>query len=114
MHDERNVHGTRHRGTVGHRGRTGAGPGRTRYVPGLVARGADRLQAVLEDDRQHSPSAAMWLEDLGDPTAANRVTQGVPAAFGALDVLANNANTPGVRHVSVCQRRRWSESRRST
>jgi short-subunit dehydrogenase len=70
------------------------------YAVGLVARRADRLQAVLDDCRQHSPNAAMWVEDLGYPTAAGRVARGALAAFGAVDVLVNNAAIPGVRHVS--------------
>jgi short-subunit dehydrogenase len=42
----------------------------------------------------------MWAEDLADPMAPGRIAVNALDAFGAVDVLVNNAATPGVRHVN--------------
>ena len=70
------------------------------YAVGLVARRSDRLQAVLDECRRVSPTSVMWVEDLADPTAPQRIAANAVAQFGAVDVVVNNAATPGVRHVS--------------
>jgi short-subunit dehydrogenase len=70
------------------------------YTVGLVARRADRLRAVLDECRRHSPSSVMWVEDLADPSAPARIAANALATFGVVDVVVNNAATPGVRHVS--------------
>ncbi len=70
------------------------------YTVGLVARRADRLQAVLDECRRHTPASAMWVEDLADADAAERVAGAARQAFGHIDVLVNNAAIPGVRHVT--------------
>jgi short-subunit dehydrogenase len=60
-------------------------------VVGIVARRADRLEAVLEKCREHTPESAMWAVDLGDLDAAERVVEDAWSAFGGLDCLVNNA-----------------------
>ncbi len=67
---------------------------------GLVARREDRLAEVLDDCRRSAPASAMWVADLEEPEAADRVAAAALDAFGAVDVLVNNAAIPGVRHVT--------------
>jgi len=64
---------------------------------GLVARREDRLAEVLADC---GPSARMWVADLAEATAADRVATAALQAFGHVDVLVNNAAIPSVRHVT--------------
>ena len=67
---------------------------------GLVARRRDRLTEVLADCRREAPESEMWVEDLADPEATQRVADAAWRAFGHVDVLVNNAAIPGVRHVT--------------
>ncbi len=67
---------------------------------GLVARREDRLAAVLADCRIDAPASQMWVADLAEPQAAQRVADGAWAEFGRVDILVNNAAIPGVRHVT--------------
>lgn len=64
---------------------------------GLVARREDRLREVLDDCRRTSPASRMWVADLADPAATDGVAAAALEAFGAVDVLVNNAAVPGVR-----------------
>jgi short-subunit dehydrogenase len=73
---------------------------------GLVARRQDRLAEVLADCRAPSNAAArgaagaastMWVEDLADPDAPDRLAAAALRAWGRVDVVVNNAATPGVR-----------------
>lgn len=61
---------------------------------GIVARRADRLEAVLEQCRQYAPESQMWAADLGDLARAEQVALDAWDAFGGLDVLVNNAAIP--------------------
>jgi short-subunit dehydrogenase len=61
---------------------------------GIVARRADRLEAVLEQCRAHSPASQMWAADLGDLERAEQVALEAWDTFGGLDVLVNNAAIP--------------------
>ncbi|MFM8237227.1 MAG: SDR family NAD(P)-dependent oxidoreductase [Actinomycetota bacterium] len=61
---------------------------------GIVARRADRLEAVLERCRVHAPESRMWVADLGDLDRAEAVAREADAAFGGLDGLVNNAAIP--------------------
>jgi short-subunit dehydrogenase len=61
---------------------------------GIVARRADRLEAVLAECRQHTPESRMWSADLGDLARAESVALEVWDAFGGLDGLVNNAAIP--------------------
>ncbi len=69
----------------------------------LVARRAERLDAVLADCRAASDPAAAserWAADLSDPSAAADLARKIWDHFGALDVVINNAAVPMRRHVT--------------
>jgi short-subunit dehydrogenase len=61
---------------------------------GIVARRADRLEAVLAECREHAPESRMWSADLGDLARAEAVALEAWDAFGGLDGLVNNAAIP--------------------
>lgn len=67
---------------------------------GLVARRADRLAEVLADCQSSAPASRVWVADLAEADSAAQVVDAAIAAFGHLDVLVNNAATPGVRPVT--------------
>jgi short-subunit dehydrogenase len=67
---------------------------------GIVARRADRLEAVLEQCQQHSSEARMWTVDLSDLAAAEKVALDAWDAFGALDAMVHNAAIPKRVHMS--------------
>jgi short-subunit dehydrogenase len=69
----------------------------------LVARRRDRLAEVLGDCHPTAPASIMWPDDLADPGAPERIATGVAAALGRVDIVVNNAATPGVRHVTRLQ-----------
>jgi len=65
----------------------------------LTARRADRLEAVAVECRAlGSPSVAVIVDDLADPTAAERVAPRATAALNGVDLLVNNAGfaVPGL------------------
>ena len=66
----------------------------------LVARRADRLDAVLEECRATSPASERWAADLSDPQAAAHLALQIWDHYGGLDVLVNNAAVPMRRHVT--------------
>jgi short-subunit dehydrogenase len=61
---------------------------------GIVARRADRLEAVLARCRKHAADSQLWAADLGDLARAEQVALDAWDAFGGLDVLVNNAAIP--------------------
>jgi len=61
---------------------------------GIVARRKERLEAVLDECREHAPSSRLWVADLGDLDAAERVASEARDAFDGLDCLVNNAAIP--------------------
>lgn len=61
---------------------------------GIVARRKDRLESVLERCRAHAPDSRLWVADLGDLDAAERVALEARDAFDGLDCLVNNAAIP--------------------
>jgi short-subunit dehydrogenase len=67
---------------------------------GLVARREDRLAAVLERCRAHRPASRMWVCDLGDTDAAERLAVRAWDELGGIDVLVNNAAIPRRRRVT--------------
>jgi NAD(P)-dependent dehydrogenase (short-subunit alcohol dehydrogenase family) len=69
-------------------------------VVGLCARRHDRLAEVLERCRAFTPDSAMWVTDLADPDAVDRLADDVMGAFGGVDILVNNAGIPKRRHVT--------------
>ncbi len=66
---------------------------------GIVARRAARLEETLERCREHAPDSEMWVADLGDLDAAERITLEAGEHFGGLDALVNNAAIPKRRSV---------------
>jgi short-subunit dehydrogenase len=58
---------------------------------GIVARRAERLEAVVAECRRHTPDSTSWAADLGDVEAAVTVAARAWDHFGALDALVNNA-----------------------
>jgi short-subunit dehydrogenase len=67
---------------------------------GIVARRANRLEAVLERCVQHAPESRMWTVDLSDLAAAEKVALDAWDAFGALDAVVHNAAIPKRVHMS--------------
>lgn len=67
---------------------------------GLVARRAERLDAVLSKCQAHAPESRRWVADLGDLDAAARVADEAWDAFGGLDVVVNNAAIPKRRRAA--------------
>lgn len=60
----------------------------------LVARRAERLDAVLADCRQSAPGSQRWAADLSDPDRAADLARTIWDHFGAIDVVVNNAGIP--------------------
>ena len=65
----------------------------------LVARRADRLDAVLADCLTTAPGSRAWPADLGDPERAAEVALAIDAELGPVDVVINNAGAPMRRRV---------------
>jgi short-subunit dehydrogenase len=61
---------------------------------GIVARRRDRLEAVLEECRRHTPDSRLWAADLGDLDRAVVVAEEAWDAFGGLDCMIHNAAIP--------------------
>jgi short-subunit dehydrogenase len=61
---------------------------------GIVARRKDRLESVLARCREHAPGSRLWVADLSDLDAAERVALEARDAFDGLDCLVNNAAIP--------------------
>lgn len=70
-------------------------------VVGLCARRADRLEAVLERCRVHSPASTMWVTDLTEIGAATQLASAAIDELGGVDLLVNNAGIPKRRHVAA-------------
>jgi short-subunit dehydrogenase len=58
---------------------------------GIVARRAERLEAVVAECRAHTPASRYWAADLGDVDRAITVALEAWDAFDGLDALVNNA-----------------------
>jgi len=61
---------------------------------GIVARRKDRLGEVLALCQEHAPASRLWVTDLGDLDAAERIASEAWDAFDGLDCLVNNAAIP--------------------
>jgi short-subunit dehydrogenase len=70
------------------------------HTVGIVGRRADRLNAVLAACRTYSPDSRMWVADLGDLAAAERLADEAWEQFAGLDALINNAAIPKRRAVT--------------
>jgi short-subunit dehydrogenase len=70
------------------------------HTVGIVGRRADRLGAVLAECRIHTVDSRMWVADLGDLSAAERIVDEAWDEFDGLDVLINNAAVPKRRAVT--------------
>ncbi|MBM3658101.1 MAG: SDR family oxidoreductase [Actinobacteria bacterium] len=66
---------------------------------GLVARREDRLAEVLAECTPGAPDSAMWVADVGERDAGQRIIDTAWDHWGGIDVLVNNAAIPGVRPV---------------
>ncbi len=66
----------------------------------LVARRAERLDAVLADCQVGAPDSMRWAADLSDPAAAADLALEIWDHYGGLDVVINNAAVPMRRHVT--------------
>ena len=67
---------------------------------GIAARRRDRLADVLQRCRVHSPGSRMWVVDLTDNDAVDRLTHDAVVELGGVDILVNNAGIPKRRHVT--------------
>src|ERR1700753_973598 len=70
-------------------------------VRGVVSRRAERLAEVLADCRRTSPESTMWVADLGDTAAVDRLGSRAWDDLGGIDVLVHNAATPKRRVVEA-------------
>jgi short-subunit dehydrogenase len=68
---------------------------------GIAARREDRLAEVLGRCRTHSPDSRMWVADLADPDAVDRLARDALEGLGGVDLLVNNAGIPKRRHVTA-------------
>ena len=64
--------------------------------------GLDRANAVADSIRAAQGSAEVFVADLTDQSASDRLISGVVAKFGRLDVLINNAGDP-LRRATVSE-----------
>ena len=70
---------------------------------GIVARRRDRLTEVVERCRAHTPASTMWVADLSDPSAVDRLAEQAVDELGGVDILVNNAGIPKRRHVTALE-----------
>ncbi len=68
---------------------------------GIVARRQDRLAEVVERCRALSPASTMWVADLSEPSAVDRLAEQAVDELGGVDILVNNAGIPKRRHVTA-------------
>ncbi len=69
-------------------------------VVGICARRQDRLEDVLHQCQAFSPESQMWVVDLADETAVDKLAVDFSNTFGGIDILVNNAGIPKRRHLT--------------
>ena len=69
-------------------------------IVGICARREDRLSEVLDACRAHSDASRMFVCDLTDFDAVDRLAAWATDTFGGIDMLVNNAGIPKRRHVT--------------
>jgi short-subunit dehydrogenase len=68
-------------------------------IVGIGARRTERLAAVLDECRAHTPESRMWTVDLGDLDGLEPFAATACDELGGVDVLVNNAGVPKRRTV---------------
>ena len=61
-----------------------------------VARGEERLQALVDEMQRHSPESSYRICDLSDAASFVRLLEQVEQELGRIDILANIAGVGGI------------------
>src|ERR1700723_701613 len=70
-------------------------------VVGICARRAELLSEVVGRCMERSPDSRMWVTNLADPDAVDKLAVALLGAFGGVDLLVNNAGNPKRRHTTA-------------
>ena len=60
-------------------------------IVGICGRRDELLSEVIGRCMKHSPDSRMWVANLADPDAVDKLAVDVLDAFGGIDLLVNNA-----------------------